>query len=149
MKCAGILIIFLMFSPVCRADSGKIDLESKYGPQLDKAPFFLRYSFSKEYNEDWKESTYEERKGFLTDYETDVMLQKQEAESESRLKAEKQKERERQKVQEEQDKNNRLKEEQSQKQAEEQADTQRQKSLDEAVKDQERSLEEMRRNTYA
>ena len=50
-------------------------LQEEFGKDLTKAPFFLRFSFSKHYNKDWKVSYYYERKDFLTDYEKNLALE--------------------------------------------------------------------------
>ena len=88
------LLIFLMLSSFSFA---KMDEDAKlkkdFGPDLVHVPFFLRFSFSKQFNKDWKKSDYSERKAFLKDYETNLAADQSKQKAEARAEAEKEKER--------------------------------------------------------
>ena len=58
-------IVFLMPALPCFASHGDAQLQADFGSDLTKAPFFLRFQFSQEYNKDWEKSDYIERKDFF------------------------------------------------------------------------------------
>ena len=62
----NILVVFLMLSSFCFAKNDDNGLQKEYGTDLTKAPFFLRFNFYNEYKKDWEESSYAERKDFMT-----------------------------------------------------------------------------------
>jgi thiosulfate sulfurtransferase len=65
------LFIFSLSSTACLAkkDNMEAKLKQEFGDNLTKAPFFLRFSFEKSFNKDWKDSNYSERHEFLENYE--------------------------------------------------------------------------------
>ncbi len=70
--CVALLILSSASYAGYDEDAG---LRAKYGPDLTRAPFHLRYSFSKSYQKDWYHSYYLERKEFLQKYEIELIQQ--------------------------------------------------------------------------
>ncbi|MEI7998398.1 MAG: hypothetical protein WCH62_02700 [Candidatus Omnitrophota bacterium] len=85
MKCFKLIITIIFLSTSLAFASVKIDL-SEHGKDLMKAPFPARFKFSKVYRNDWLNSTYAERKKFLTQWHIDLANQ---AKEEARLAKEK------------------------------------------------------------
>jgi len=68
----SIFILFLMLSSVSFAKGYDSKIKEEFGKDLTHAPFTLRFAFSKRYHIDWKQSTFAERRTFLTNYEIGV-----------------------------------------------------------------------------
>ncbi|MDE1920575.1 MAG: hypothetical protein KGJ09_06030 [Candidatus Omnitrophica bacterium] len=137
---------FLMMSS-CSLASGINDakLKQKYGSQLTHAPFFLRYAFLKTYGEDWADSSYSQREPFLMDYEKNLGVEMAREKAEDRAEAQEEKQRQDERKDELRKERDRIKAQLDEEKAEEKADEERQKSFQNLVKDQERSLHSLER----
>ena len=103
------LLLFLVTSSLVFAEY-QVDL-SEHGKDLMRAPFPVRYNFSKAYHKDWTNSTYSEREIFLNNWHRQLIIEEKKAQikkkEEDRLELEKQKakaaeiKRERDKIKEE------------------------------------------------
>lgn len=125
------------------ADLQEIKLKSEFGQDLTHAPFFLRFSFSKEYDKDWKDSDYSERKDFLTQYENSSAAEKAKEKADARAQAAKDKETALEKKQEQRKIADRIKAQKAEEKAEKDAYKARQKAFNDAVKEEKKELKEM------
>ena len=95
------LFIFLMLSSFSLANNDEAKLQAKlqkeFGHDLTHAPFFLRFAYYKEFDKDWKETDYLERKAFLGDYETQSAAEQAKEEADAKAQIAKEKERLREK----------------------------------------------------
>jgi len=137
------LLIFFFLSSISLASNIDTELKNEFGADLTHVPFFLRYSFGQHYNEDWKDSTYSERKSFLIRYEDNLKKQKAQDIQDAKIQAVKDKA-----YKMEQDKKRRklaarLKAEEVEQEAEEKEARERQRSMDQAVEGQKRDLAQM------
>ena len=90
------LFVFLMlpsFSFAGNQDKQEAKLQKEFGHDLTHAPFFLRFAYYKEFDKDWKETDYLERKAFLGDYETQSAAEQAKEEAEAKAQIAKEKER--------------------------------------------------------
>ena len=83
----NLLIIFLMLSSVSFAKGYDTKIKEEFGKDLTHAPFTLRFSFSKKYHKEWKESTFAERRAYLTAYEIGVDQDKAQTRAQARADA--------------------------------------------------------------
>ena len=139
------IVIFLMLSTLvfANAKSDEIKLQNEYGKDLTHVPFFLKFSFYKQYNRDWKTTYYSERKEFLHEYEIEAAKAAAEEREEARAQAEEEKARLRAKRDADRDEHNKEKAKLAQEKADAKAEEERQKSFDQTVKDQEKELQQM------
>jgi len=84
---------FLISSSISFAKIDDAKLKQEFGQDLTKAPFFLRFSFSKKFNKDWGQSDYLERRIFLTDYEDNLASEKAQEIADAKAEADQEKER--------------------------------------------------------
>ena len=121
-------------------------LQADFGQELNKVPFFLQYSFSKEYNKDWGKSTYLERKAFLKNYEMFLASEEAKKRADARVEAAKEKARLYEKKVEVLNEKARLRAIAQTEKAERMAEKARQKEFDVSLKNQQKLLEQMRRS---
>ena len=143
------LFVFLMLSSFSFAkdDDAKLQtkLQEEFGRDLTHAPFFLRFAYYKEFNKDWKKTDYLERKAFLTDYETELAAQQAQEKADAKAAAAQEKERYLAKKEELRKEKERLRARKAEEKAEKLADEARQKAFDEAKREQQQELEQMKR----
>jgi len=139
------LIIFLMLSSFSFARDNDAALQQEYGPDLTKAPFFLRFAFEKQTNIDWGKSYYSDRKAFLTNYEANLDAQRVQEKADAREAADEEKERLREKRDKQRQEQDRLKAQQDEDKTEQQEYDQRQKEFSDLEKNQRQELQGMRR----
>jgi hypothetical protein len=120
-------------------------LQNEYGYDLTHAPFFLRFAFYKEFNKDWKRSDYLERKYFLTDYEINLEAQQAKEKTYAKIQADKEKELLYERKETLRKDKDRLKARKAKEKAEKLDDKEHQKEFYRTVKDQEKILEQMKR----
>ncbi len=141
------LFVFLMLSSFSFANNDDAKLQAKlqkeYGYDLTKAPFFLRFSYYKEFNKDWKKTDYPERLSFLEDYETRSAAEQAKEKAEAKAAAVKEKERLREKKEALGKEKERLKAQLAKEKAQQLADKERQKEFDTSVKEQRKGLQQM------
>ena len=87
------LFVFLMLSSFSFAKNEDAQLQKEFGNDLTKAPFFLRFAYSKEFNKDWKDTDYSERRAFLMDYETNLAAKQAQEKIDAKAAAAEEKER--------------------------------------------------------
>ncbi len=138
-----LIFVFLSLTSFSYANSDEIKLQKEFGKDLTHAPFFLRFSFYKKFNKDWKQTDYPERKFFLMDYENDLVIAKAKEKAEARAEADREKERLHEKKEALRKENDRLKAQEAEDRAEEKADEERQKEFDSSVGEQKRELEQL------
>ena len=134
-----------MLSTLAFAKDDDTKLQSEFGQDLTHAPFFLRYSFFKHFNKDWKESKYEERRSFLADYEEKVLVEQNKEQEEVNAEALKKKENERQNQEALRQENNKLKAEQQQEKDAQDSETQRQKEFNTDLNEQQKQMEQLQK----
>jgi hypothetical protein len=143
-----VLLVFMMLSSVSFAavyDDTK--LKQEYGQDLTKAPFFLRFAYTKEYNKDWANTDFDERESFLKEYEANLLKQQAQDKVDAKAAAQAEKERANEKRQEDLDERERLREEAAENKEEELEDAQRQKDFDQSLRDQQKELAQMRQES--
>ena len=150
-KCILIfLLAYLILIPLSLAKDKTVDLatlQNEYGYDLTKAPFFLRFTYQKQFKRDWKKTDFSQRESFLIDYEVNLAQQhkleneeiKQEAQNEKELSDEKKAELSKNRQ--------RLKEEAAEEKAEEDGDAQRDKEVNQGLEGQQRELQQMLHDT--
>jgi len=151
LKClSAFLVLFLMSLSLSFAalDDAKMlaDLQHEFGPNLTKAPYFLRFSFEKAFNIKWENSYYFERKAFLINYEAQVAADKVKQKAEARSAAEKEKELAQEKRDALREEKERLRAKEAKKKAEKQEYDNRQKDFDQLLKDQKKELQDIKRD---
>jgi len=140
------IFVFLMISTFSFAKPDElVKLQKKYGYNLTKAPFFLRFAFHKEFNKDWKKSEFPERKAFLIDYEANLAKDQKKEREEAKEEADKEKELSLEKKEELRKENERLKAQHAQEKSEQEANQERQKDFNDGISQQEKYLQQMRR----
>ncbi len=139
------LVIFLMLATFACARNDDSKLKNEFGPDLTHAPFFLRFSFLKEYSKDWKNSNYTERKSFLTHYENNVAAALAKEKADAKALALKNKERAREKRDLERKIAQRKKDQEAEDKAEAKAVAERNKNMSNMVYNQQKDLAEMQR----
>ena len=143
------LFVFLILSSLSFAqnDDAKMQakLQKEFGYDLTHAPFFLRFSYNKAFNKDWKESDYPERFGFLRDYEINLAAQQAKEKAEAEALAAKEKERLLEKKEALRKEKERLKAIEARKKADRLAEEERQKRFKTGLYNEKKSLEEMQR----
>ena len=142
------LFIFLALSSPSFANNDEAKLEAKlekeFGHDLTHAPFFLRFAYYKEFDQDWKETDYMERKAFLEDYETQSAAEQAKEEAEAKAQIAKEKERLREKREALRKENEQLKAQLAQERAEKREDEERQKEFDRSLKEEQKILQQMK-----
>lgn len=141
----NLLFVLLILSSLAFARNIEGKLKSEFGPDLTKAPFFLRFSFSREYGKDWKKSFYAERKAFLSEYENNLTAQQARDKVEAKAEAQKERDLSREKREADREKSERLKTQLAQERAEQEEYDQEQKGFNSALKDQDREIQQMQR----
>ncbi len=145
----NILFIFLLLSSFSFADTNAAKMQAKlqkeYGWDLTKVPFFLRFAYYKEFNKDWKETDYPQRLSFLTDYEIQLAAEQAKEKAETQAATAKEKERLREKKEAERKEKERLKAQLAKEKAEKKADEEEQKEFDRGISQQQKTLEQMKR----
>ena len=132
-----------MMASLSFARNIEAQLKQEFGQDLSHAPFFLRFSFLKQYGMDWKESSYSERKNFLTRYENGVAAELAQEKAEAKAESDKEKERQHEKDRIARKIKARLKAEAAEEKAEKDEYTERQKSFHQVVVGQQRELDQM------
>ena len=134
-----------MFTSLSLA-SERIDL-SEHGKDLTRAAFLLRYNFSKIYHKDWTQSTYADRKKFLTNWYSKLMLEEKKSKivkkEEVRLALEKQKA----KNEERKNERQRLKAQLREAKEEDKNFDQRESKLDILVRNQKRTIQRLKQKS--
>jgi hypothetical protein len=141
----NILVIFLMLSSFGFAKNDDVDLQKEYGPDLNKAPFFLRFNFYREYKKDWKDSFYPERRDFLTAYQEKSIAEQKKEKDEAKAQAQKERELQAKKKLAERIERARLKQEQEKEKAEKKAEEQKEKEFQQSVLAQQKELQNEQR----
>ncbi len=130
---------------VVQDDEAKLvsHMQKDYGRDLTQVPFFLKFSYYKQFDKEWGETDYLQRKVFLEKYEKETAAEK--AKTKAELEAEAIKERAilQAKMNEQRKKRDRLKAELAKEKAEKREDAQRQREFDDALKEQKRELKLM------
>lgn len=139
------LVIFLMLASFAFAKNDDAKIKKEFGPDLTQAPFFIRYSFSKQYDKDWGESTYSEREAFLTKYEANLTAEQKQEKADAKALAEEKKERLQEKKRIQRKLADRIKAEIDEEKANKKEDKDRQRDFDKMIKDQQRDLQQMER----
>ena len=137
------LFVFLIFSSFSFAKENDAQLQGQFGKDLTKVPFFMRYSFLKKNNEDWKDSTYSERKAFLRKYEANVAAEEAKQKAEAKAEADREKERAQEKKRLERQLADRLKAQQAEEKAEAKEEADRRKAMDKMTSSQQKELDRM------
>lgn len=144
-------LIFIIILLVLSSTSyGKTDeekylpgLQKEYGRDLTHTPFFLRFSFQKEFNKLWKESNYPEREYFLLMYVKNIDEENKKEKDKAAAQAQYDKQRAIEKKELLIKQRNRLKAQLAKEKTEKLEDTQRQKSFIDVIKNQEEQLRQM------
>lgn len=147
-----LLFMFLTLSSFSFAnninnDEAKLEakLQKEFGYDLTHVPFFLRFSFSKEFDKDWKDSDYLERKVFLADYEKNLAIKQAMEKAEAKAAAAKEKELFLEKKEALSVEKERLKARLVQEKSQRLAEKKRQRELKADLKEQHKTLQEMMR----
>ena len=143
------LFIFLMLSTLAIAKKSNIEavLHNEYGADLTHAPFFLRYSFHKQYKKDWKDSTYSQRRDFLANYESNIDAEQAQEKADAKAESRNEKDRLRQQRQAERDARESLRAQAAAEKAEQKEGRDRQKDFNSMLKDQQKELQQMQKDT--
>jgi hypothetical protein len=137
------LFVFLMLSSFAFAKTDEAKLKSEFGDDLTKAPFFLRFSFQKEFNKDWNDTDYAERKAFLAGYDASVGTEQVKDIEDTKAAQRAEKARLRAKNDEARKERYRLKALAAAERAEKRAQEEREKAVNAADKAQQRELQDM------
>lgn len=137
--------LFISFTSFvfAKIDKQEAKLKQEFGQDLTHAPFFLRFSYSKQYGKEWKESNYEERKDFLAMYENNIVTEKLKEKAEAKAEADRQKELLSEKKRIKRRIEDRIKAELAQEKADKKYDEERQKAFDNTLKEQRKELQDM------
>ena len=136
---------FFMFSTFALADIKEIKLQKEYGQDLTKAPFFLRFTYYKEYNKDWSSTLYEDRLGFLENFEALSAQEKEQEKADAKMAQEAEKNKLLEKKLAEKKEKDRLRAEAAEELAEKKAEEDRQKSFNDLVNQQKKEITDMER----
>ena len=140
------LFIFLILSTFSFAKDSDAKLKNEFGSDLTRAPFSVRYSFLRQYDKEWDESNYNERKTFLTNYKANSDAQQQKEKADAKALAQKDRDRQREKKLFKQKIAARLKADEAEKREYNNELKYRQKAFNRLVKDQKSELEKMVRD---
>lgn len=110
-----------------------------------KAPFAARHHFYNTYYKNWADSTYSERKNFLTKWHQQQAQEAKEAQAKAKEEASLERDKAMEKKAEQKAQADKVKARALQKQEEEKEDQARGKEFNHKVKDEERSIQDMRR----
>jgi hypothetical protein len=142
-----LIFFFLTSFSLAKNDDIKVlaRLQSEYGQNLAKVPYFLRFSFEKAFNIKWENSYFYERRAFLTYYDSGVAADMAKEKAEAKAAAEKAKERsleEREALKRDKE---RAKEDAVEQKAEQKEYDQRQKDFASLLKAQQKDLQQMQK----
>jgi|GEM_PF-2199348 len=138
------ILLLLVLPSFSYAKDDDSKLKQEYGQDLTKAPFFLRFSYGREFNKEWDQTTYKERKAYLKDYDTKVANQQAQDKADAKAEVLKERELSQEKRQEDLQERDRIREDAEEQKAEDEEDAQRQKDFNDTVKDQQRELDQLR-----
>jgi len=147
------LFIFLMLSSFSHASDDNTKAENKleakiqneFGYDLTHVPFFLRFAYDKQFNKDWKDTDYPQRKAFLIDYENNLAEERAKYKEEAKTAAADEKDRLLEKREKQRKENEFLKEQLAEEKADKLADKELQKQFKSNLTDQAKELAEMQR----
>lgn len=138
------ICLILTSSAFARVDKEEVRLKQIYGEELNtNVPFFLRYSFLKQNSMDWKDSNYSERKEFLAKYDLEMLAEQKQEKADARAATLKERERLRQKRMLERQIAAELRQEKQEARETAQYYKNRQKALDDLVRNQQQELQYM------
>jgi len=147
------LFVFLMLSSFSFAqkDDAKLQvkLQKEFGYDLTHVPFFLRFSYYKKFDKNWKESDYPERLAFLKNYETNLAAEQVKEKADAKAAAAKEKERLGEKKEALRKEKERSKARLAEEKAEKKAEEGRQKEFNASVSEQKKELQQMTRRRAA
>jgi len=124
-------------------------LQSVYGKDLTQAPFYLKFAFQKQFNQDWSKSYYTDRKQFLMDYENSVDLDAKKAQAQAKQEAQEEKEQLLEEKQEAKEKNLKLRAEHLKELAEAREEKERQREFYAQIKKQQQEIDQLNSQTKA
>lgn len=140
-------LIFFMLSTIAFARITEVQLQQEFGSNLTQVPFYLRFSFSKEYHKDWDKSVYSERKNFLHDYKANVAAEQAKDKIIAKAEAAKEKADIREQRVEARKERDALKADADQARADQMAENARQKEFNTSLIDQSKELDQMQRES--
>lgn len=144
------LLIFFALAPQSwaapRGEITDVQLQKEYGYDLTKAPFFLRFSYFRQFGKDWKETDYTEREAFLKDYDTNAAIERAKDMADAKAEAAEEKALAREKRQELKDQLAQLKAEEQEEKAEEKEQEDRDKDFNKAVEQEEKEISQVQRD---
>lgn len=136
-----LFLIFILFCSFAWADAVNL---SEHGKDLMRANFAIRYSFAKTTHKDWFHSTYIERKEFLTKWYQQQAREAKQDQAKAREQAAGERERAIEKRQEKHQEEARIRARQQEVRAAEKEVQDRNKSFNQAVRDEQRSIDQLR-----
>ena len=142
----NLILILLMLSSVSFAMGYDSKIKEEFGKDLTHAPFTLRFSFSKKYHKDWKQSSFAERKAFLTAYEIGLAQDAAQARAQARADAAYRRDRANQARAAARAERDKERAESAEARAEAKADADRNKAFNSAVLSHQKELQQMERN---
>ena len=139
----GLSIFFIGFGQLGFADD-IVELKAEHGKELKSAPFVIRYKFQNATGSEWKDSTYDQRKKFLTKWYADLKREHiaQAKFEKEQDKQERSREYEKRKLEMQNDRNLRYQEKVAR--AEQTAEEKKQKEFNNMTNNQERLIEKLR-----
>ncbi len=135
-------VIFFLLPSFSWGKNADAKLKSEYGTDLTHAPFVARFAFQNKYGKDWKNTSYDERKDFLSAFDAGIAQDTAEAKADARAEANKEKQRLAQRRAEERKERDREKAEAAEEKADQSAQAAEQKAFRQQIKGQERQLQQ-------